>query len=290
MNKNKPKKNLGASIRGRLKNLSKERNRPFDEILRYYAIERFLYRLSISAYSDKFFLKGGLMLKIWDSMEHRATMDIDLLAKNISNQIENLRLVISKVAAIDCAEDAIEFDTQKLTLRDIQIAGNYHGVNVKFSAKLFTAKISVLLDIGFNDIIIPKPQKVKYPTLLEMEEPILFGYTLETVIAEKLETIVTRALLNTRMKDFYDLWTLLKPYEIKYTKLKTAIEKVFANRETALKYPVAFTSEFFEDKAVKQRWDNLLSSLGKTQVDFKIVITELSAFFDRFFNPEQIKK
>lgn len=290
MNRNKPKKNLGASIRGRLKNLSKERNRPFDEILRYYAIERFLYRLSISPYSGKFFLKGGLMLKIWDSMEHRATIDIDLLAKNISNQIENLRLVISEVAAIDCAEDAILFDTQNLTLRDIQIAGNYHGVNVKFSAKLFTAKIPVLLDVGFNDIIIPKPQKIKYPTLLEMEKPILFGYTLETVIAEKLETIVKRALLNTRMKDFYDLWTLLKPYEIKYSKLKPAIEKVFANRETALKYPVAFTSEFFEDKAVKQRWDNLLSSLGKTQVDFKTVIKELSAFFDRFFKTEQIKK
>ncbi len=200
---NIPKKNLGASIRQRLKNLSKERNRPFDEILRYYAIERFLYRLSISPYFEKFFLKGGLMLKIWDSMEHRATMDIDLLAKNISNQIENLRLVISEVAAIDCEEDAIVFDTQKLVLHDIQIAGNYNGVNVKFSAKLFTAKIPVLLDIGFNDIIIPKPEKVKYPTLLEMEEPILLGYTLETVIAEKLETIVN---LFLKIEQFFQLF------------------------------------------------------------------------------------
>jgi len=230
------------------------------------------------------------MLKIWDSMGHRATMDIDLLAKNISNQIENLRLVISEVATINCEEDAIVFDTQKLILRDIQIAENYHGINVMFSAKLFTAKIPVLLDIGFNDIVIPKPQKVKYPTLLEMDEPILLGYTLETVIAEKLETIVKRALVNTRMKDFYDLWTLLKPYGIKYTKLKTAIEKVFDNRKTDLKYPVAFTSEFFEDKMVQQRWDNLLSSLGKTQVDFKIVIKELSTFFDKFFKTEQVKK
>ena len=281
----KSKKNLGASLRQRLKNLSKERNRPFDEMLRYYVMERFLYRLSISSYAEKFFLKGGLMLKIWDSMDHRATMDIDLLART-SNQIENLRYIISKVIAIACEEDAIVFDIQKLILRNIQTTGDYNGVNASFFAKLFTAKIPVLIDIGFNDIIIPKPQKVKYPTLLEMEEPILLGYTLETVIAEKLETIVKRALLNTRMKDFYDLWTLLKPYEIKYSKLKTAIEKVFANRKTALKYPVAFTSEFFEDKMVQQRWGNLLSSLVKTQVDFKTVIKELSTFFDKFFKTE----
>ena len=84
------KKNPGESIRQRLKNLSQKRNRPFDEILRYYAMERFLYRLSISPYAERFFLKGGLMLKVWDSMDHRATMDIDLLART-SNQIEKSR-------------------------------------------------------------------------------------------------------------------------------------------------------------------------------------------------------
>lgn len=91
----KLKKNLGESIRQRLKNLSDQRHRPFDEILRYYAIESFLYRLSISSHAKKFFLKGGLMLKVWDSFDHRATMDIDLLART-SNQIDNLRRIILK--------------------------------------------------------------------------------------------------------------------------------------------------------------------------------------------------
>ena len=109
----RPKKNLGESIRQRLKNISRERNRPFDEILRYYAMERFLYRLSISSYVERFFLKGGLMLKVWDAMDHRATMDIDLLRRT-SNQIENLHRIISEVAAIFCEDDAIMFDTQKL--------------------------------------------------------------------------------------------------------------------------------------------------------------------------------
>ena len=143
----KPKKNLGESIRQRLKNLSEKRNRPFDEILRYYAMERFLYRLSISLYAKKFFLKGGLMLKVWNSMDHRATMDIDLLART-PNQIDNLQRIITEVAGIPCEEDGIAFDTQKLILRNTQTAGDYNGISSSFSAKLFTTNMPVLIDIG----------------------------------------------------------------------------------------------------------------------------------------------
>lgn len=203
----KPKKNLGESIRQRLKNLSDQRNRPFDEILRYYAMERFLYRLSISSHAKKFFLKGGLMLKVWDSLDHRATMDIDLLART-SNQNDNLHRIITEVSEIACDEDGITFDTQKLILRNTQTGGDYNGVSSSFSAKLFTTKMPVLIDIGFNDIIVPKPQQIQYPTLLNMPEPTLFGYTLETVIAEKLESVVKLALVNTRMKDFYEVLQL----------------------------------------------------------------------------------
>ena len=271
----KPKKNLGESIRQRLKNLSDQRNRPFDEILRYYAMERFLYRLSISPHAKKFFLKGGLMLKVWDSLDHRATMDIDLLART-SHQIDNLHRIITEVSEIICEEDGIAFDTQKLILHNTQTGGDYNGVSSSFSAKLFTTKMPILLDIGFNDIIIPKPQPIKYPSLLGMSEPILFGYTLETVIAEKLESVVKLALINTRMKDFYDLWTILNNYEIHPDKLSTAIREVFANRKTPLKHPVAFTPEFYDNKEAKQRWNNFLSAMGKQPIKFEEVILELS--------------
>lgn len=261
----KPKKNLGESIRQRLKNLSDQRNRPFEEILRYYAMERFLYRLSISPHAKKFFLKGGLMLKVWDSLDHRATMDIDLLART-SNQIDNLHRIITEVSEIACEDDGIAFDTQKLILRNMQTGGDYNGVSSSFSAKLFTTKMPVLIDIGFNDIIIPKPQQIKYPSLLGMPEPTLLGYTLETVIAEKLESVVKLALVNTRMKDFYDLWTILNNYEIQPDKLRTAIREVFANRKTPFKYPVAFTPEFYDNKETQQRWNNFLSAMGKQVV------------------------
>lgn len=143
----KPKKNLGESIRQRLKNLSDLRNRPFDEILRYYAMERFLYRLSISSHVKKFFLKGGLMLKVWDSLDHRATMDIDLLART-SNQMDNLHRIITEISEIACEEDGITFDTQKLILRNTQTGGDYNGVSSSFSAKLFTTKCLFLLTLA----------------------------------------------------------------------------------------------------------------------------------------------
>ena len=246
-------------------------------------MERFLYRLSISPHAKKFFLKGGLMLKVWDSLDHRATMDIDLLART-SNQIDNLHRIIIEVSEITCEEDGIAFDTQKLILRNTQTGGDYNGVSSSFSAKLFTTKMPVLIDIGFNDVVIPKPQKIKYPTLLDMPEPTLLGYTLETVIAEKLESVVKLALVNTRMKDFYDLWTILKSHEIQPDKLSIAIQEVFANRKTPFKLPVAFTAEFYDSKETQQRWNNFLSAMGKPKIKFEDVIFELSKSMSGFFD------
>lgn len=116
-----------------------------------------------------------------------------------------------------------------------------------------------------------------------MPEPTLLGYTLETVIAEKLESVVKLALVNTRMKDFYDLWTILKSHEIQPEKLSIAIHEVFANRKTPLKRPIAFTAEFYDSKETQQRWINFLSAMGKPQIKFEDVILELSKSIDRFF-------
>lgn len=272
----KSKKNLGGSIRQKLKILSEERNRPFDEILRYYAMERFLYRLSISRYADRFFLKGGLMLKFWDSLNHRATMDIDLLAKT-SNQIEKLECIIKEISTIVYDEDAVIFDTQKLILRETQTAGDYNGVSVSFAANLFTTRMPILIDIGFNDLIIPKPQKIQYPTLLKMPSPKLLGYTLETVIAEKLEAIVKLGLVNTRMKDFYDLWTIFSNHKINTNNLKFVVREVFANRNTSIKYPIAFKPVFYEASEVKTRWNNFINAMGKDPMELKEVVLKISS-------------
>lgn len=121
-----------------------------------------------------------------------------------------------------------------------------------------------------------------------MPEPALLGYTLETVIAEKLESIVKLALVNTRMKDFYDLWTILKSHEIQPEKLRIAIHEVFANRKTPLKSPIAFTPEFYDNKETQQRWNNFLSAMGKPQIKFEDVILELSKSIGGFFGEFKI--
>lgn len=113
------------------------------------------------------------------------------------------------------------------------------------------------------------------------------GYTLETVIAEKLESVVKFALVNTRMKDFYDLWTILKSHEIQSEKLSIAIQEVFANRKAPFKYPIAFTAEFYDNKETQQRWRTFLSAMGKPQVRFEDVVLELSKSIGRFFEKEQ---
>lgn len=276
---NVPKKNLGESIRARLRNLAGKRGRPFDEILRYYAMERFLYRLSISEYAKQFFLKGGLMLKVWDSLGHRSTIDIDLLARL---KVENLRKSLVHIAAIQIPEDALFFDTQYIILRETQTGGDYHGMSASFSAMLDTTKIPILIDIGFNDLPIPEPEEILYPSLLQMTEPRLRGYAFETVIAEKLESIVKLGLVNTRMKDFYDLWSICRRVKLNSERLQLTITKVFANRKTKIQYPIAFTKNFYDSPRALQLWTNFLSSLGEDLVDLSSVVDEISHFLSPF--------
>ncbi len=273
----KSKKTLGESLRQKLKALSITKNRPFEEILRYYGIERFLYRLSISPYATKFFLKGGLMLKVWDAEDHRATMDIDLLART-SNKIENLQRIINEVALIQVEQDAIVFNCQKLSLRRTQTGGDYEGASASFSATLDRARIPILIDIGFNDLIIPEPRMIQYPTLLPLPAPKLLGYTPETVLAEKLEAIVKLGLINTRMKDFYDIWIICQSHNLNSEMLKLAIERIFSNRNTNLEYPISFSKTFYEAPATLQRWNNFLSTLGKDDPSLQEVILKISDF------------
>ncbi len=189
----KVKKNLDESIYSRLKKVARQRKRPVQEILKYYAMERFLYRLSMSTHQNTFYLKGGLMLMAWNPMSHRATVDIDFLAKT-SNSIENLQKIINTVCGIEVVADGVRFAPETLKLSEAQLEAEYHGVSATFSAQLFTAKLPMRIDFGFSDTILPRPAVVKYPTLLDLPAPELKGYTPQTSIAEKFESIKKRYL------------------------------------------------------------------------------------------------
>lgn len=277
---NKEKKNLAESVLQRLKNHAKSTRRRTDELLRYYAIERFLYRLSLSQHSDKFFLKGGLMLKAWAISNHRATLDIDLLGKT-NNSIQNLKEIINDISRNEVVADGIYYETTSLKLSEMQVNGEYHGIRALFNANMHSAKIPMQLDIGFSDIIFPEPIVIAYPTILEFPPPKLHGYTPESVIAEKFEAMMKLSLVNTRMKDFFDIWILSQQLIFNGKALQNAIKTTFDKRQTLLNALPDSISEIFYTNLVHQtRWKQFLQNIEneKKNIELSKVINEIKEF------------
>ena len=273
------KKNLPESVYSRLKNIALAKNRPTQEVLRYYAMERFLYRLSVSQHKRSFFLKGGLMLMVWDPATHRATVDIDLLAK-ANNSIENISRILKEICSHPVLKDGIEFNSTELILAESQVETEYTGLSARFSAHLHTAKLPLRIDIGFSDKIFPKPATVDYPALLDFPSLELQGYTPETMIAEKLDAMVKLGLANSRMKDFYDIWTIVNQFQIKLEKIAPVIKDVFQNRKTVVReIPKAFSEAFYNMPKTLERWDAFLKGIGHDPVPLEKVIFEIRDFF-----------
>ncbi|MFH2202167.1 MAG: nucleotidyl transferase AbiEii/AbiGii toxin family protein [Elusimicrobiota bacterium] len=261
---NKPIKNVAASARQRLLNLARESSRPFDELLQYFAMERFLYRLSRSKYKDKVVLKGALMFVVWKAPRSRATRDIDLLGRT-NNTVENLVTMVKEVCAIEVEADGMSFLEGSVKGKRIKEDADYEGVRVTFTGKLGQAKAAMQIDFGFGDTVSPKPREIDYPTFLDMPAPKLRGYPRETVIAEKFEAMTQLGLLNSRMKDFYDIWLLSEQFNFDGKILGEAIKKTFANRKTKLEaHPVALTDEFTSDAGKIVQWR---AFIRRTKID-----------------------
>ena len=164
-------RDLGASVRQRLLNQAKAQFRPFQEVMQYYAMERFLYRLARSPHTDEFILKGALLLSAWRSPLSRSTMDIDLLGKT-SNKLDHIRSIFSNICVVDVEPDGISFDPASLETTRIKEDADYEGVRVHFNGILARARISMQIDIGFGDVVIPEITTIEYPTMLEFPVPV----------------------------------------------------------------------------------------------------------------------
>jgi len=237
-------KNLTASVRDRLFAQAKKNGRPFNELLQYYAMERFLYRLAKSKYAGRFILKGALMLQVWQSPESRPTMDIDLLGITSNDEVkiaEQMREILS----IEVEPDGLHFDATSIRAERITEDAEYQGLRVRFRGSLGTAKINMQLDIGFGDVVFPEPELSKYPTILDFPAPQLLCYSRQSAIAEKLEAMVKLGELNSRMKDFYDIWMLARQFDFDSVSLVEAIRKTFNRRQTDLPVSVAALSKEF---------------------------------------------
>jgi hypothetical protein len=245
--------NVSASIHQRLLNIAKETGRPFNELLQYFAMERFLFRLSLSTHAPLFVLKGALLFRVWDTPDSRATRDIDFLAY-VDNSPENIASIIREICTINDVDDGLSFDAESVTAQRIKEDADYEGVRVRFRGQLGNARIHMQVDVGFGDLIHPGAIQVDYPSLLDLAKPSLRSYTPETVIAEKSQAMVHLGSLNSRMKDFYDIWRLSRQFDFQGKTLQEAMQRTFNNRDTEFVVFEDLTQELLESKDIKMQW------------------------------------
>jgi predicted nucleotidyltransferase component of viral defense system len=262
LNKGKPA-NLSASVRQRLLNRSRQTNQDFGLILTKYALERLLYRLSISPHRDNFVLKGALLFDLWADKPRRPTRDLDLLGRGESS-LERYRTLFVEICTQSVEDDGLNFLADTVSAERIRDDENYEGVRVLIQARLGVARISLQIDIGFGDVITPAPVDVQYPSMLNFPAPKLRAYPRETVVAEKFEAMVKLGMANSRMKDFYDLWELSRRFDFQGRTLKAAIQATFNRRQTEFPstMPLCLTPEFYDAPQKQTQWNAFLGKSG----------------------------
>lgn len=255
--------NQTASVRQRLLNISKQKHEAFDLVLTRYALERFLYRLGKSLYSERFLLKGAMLFAIWGGEIHRPTRDIDFLGFGASD-LPELKKVFTEICLQQVEPDGLEFLTEKMKIEEIREEQEYQGVRILFDAALGKAVIPLQVDIGFGDAVTPKAERINYPVVLDFPAPELLAYPIYTVVSEKFQAMVWLGIANSRMKDFYDIWIMLNKFHFDGTTLAKAIEATFARRGTPLPThpPIALTKEFTEDGMKQNQWQAFIRRNG----------------------------
>ena len=256
-------RNVAASVRQRLHNLAKERGRPFQEVLQYFAIERFLYRLSQTALRERFLLKGALLLSAWKAPETRSTMDIDLLGHG-EDPAANLEAIVRELCLhqVD-PPDGMVFDPESVAREEITVESEYVGVRVTFRAHLGTARIPMQIDLGIGDAVIDPETEVELPTLLDFPPARLRGYSRESAIAEKLHAMFVHGRLNSRMKDYFDILLLSRHFAFDGRSLAQAIQATFRRRDTELQAdPIGLSLEFARQPEKPTQWKAFLRKIN----------------------------
>lgn len=222
----KPVVNRAASTRARLLAYAKAKRLAFDLVLTRFALERLLDRLSRSPHAEHFVLKGGILVMIWFDEPLRATRDLDLLGFGDPTP-ERLRATFAEILAIP-SDDALTFDHKSLAAEPIRAADEYGGVRLRTTATLANARIPVVIDVAFGDAVEPGLLTIDFPVLLDLPAPRVKAYAPETVIAEKFQAMVALGRANSRMKDVFDVWSLLNAYEIDPARMAEAFAATFA--------------------------------------------------------------
>ena len=267
-------KNYGKSIRARLLNVAKQEEVFYQTILTRYFQERLLYRISQTRYRENFYLKGGALMYAYERFAARPTLDIDFLGTHISNDGERIAEAFREICSVDCMEDGVQFDCDKIVTQSITEFKDYHGVRLSIPVTMDTIAQVLTMDVGFGDVVTPHPVSLDYPLLLEgLPEARILAYSTETVIAEKMHAIIDLADQSSRMKDYYDIYHLLTSFQYDASILQDAINHTFENRHTPYNADTMFFREDFPNNPqMEVRWT---AFLRKAAINSALSFTEV---------------
>lgn len=259
-------KDISKSIKAKLLNIAKEQNQDYQQLITRYLYERLLFRLSISDYKDKFYLKGGALLYAIEKELPRPTKDIDFLGVRIKNDLANIKHVFKDICHIECVEDGVRIDIESIEAVEITEEKDYAGVRVSFVAYLDTIRQVMKMDIGFGDIVTPSAWKLAYPSFIDsLPQANILAYSLESVVAEKFQAMIELSEFNSRYKDFYDVYKILNSYTIDDAILSEAIKATFKNRKTYYQpNHMLFTKDFAKDAERNQQWHYFLKRIKQS--------------------------
>ncbi len=255
--------NLAASVHQRLLNLAHSKKEDFQQVLLRYALERFLYRLSRHRSGRNFILKGAFLFEIWGSHAYRRTRDADFLGFGDPSP-ERIREIFSSICQRPVRPDGMEFDSETVRAEEIREDNVYGGIRIRLKGYLGSARVRLQFDVGFGDEVIPEPEYKVFPILLPFPAPRLKVYSRESFVAEKFQAIVVLGMMNSRMKDYYDLFQLSQLFNFSGKTLVRAISVTFKKRFTPipLETPLGLSSDFSEDHFKKRMWDAFLNRIG----------------------------
>ena len=260
-----------------LRSRARAEGRPTDELLVLYVLERFLYRLSVSPHQDRLILKGGMLLAALN--QRRPTRDVDLLATAVANDVDTIAALVRGIAMIEI-DDGVVFDADRMTTQQIREHDLYAGVRVVVPASVDRAQQSLRVDVNVGDPVIPEPQRIAYPALLG--EPFqLIGYPIETVLAEKLVTMVALGDTTTRERDFADVLLLTDTHAVVARHLSQAITATAAHRQTTPRPLREVTAALGARRQAD--WQRYLRRTGladKLPGDYAIAIHRIAEFAD----------
>ena len=269
---------IAASVLARLKNKANESGRSYQLCLQLFCQEEFLRRLEKSEYAENLVLKGGLFIYSLTDFDSRVTVDVDFLLRQIPNTPEQLKAVLEEIIATPTGNDFITFEIKDVA--PIAVAKKYAGIGASVVARIKNTRTPFSIDFGVGDVIVPKQEKRKIPTQLsDFDAPTVNTYSLETIIAEKIDAILSLMEFSSRMKDYYDIYYLANKFDFDGATLTKALQKTFENRGHA------FTIEqfeqimaFAENDAMQKKWKAFCRKIDTKTDDFNTVLKTIKAF------------